>query len=1276
MVTSATFGLNSSQILDINGTLPTPNTNGAALGYMKADQSAFNIWDVVKGIYSSSAFGISSNTGTSYTWTPGLVTAPSTSIWTIYTPSTSATYYSYNYGSATSVTSNIPTSAIPVGALTGPTTNTLTMQWIRIRMYPPGGVMPSTSAGSITTISGNKAPSVLSTSPSNLQTGVPITLAQLSFNLQSSVGAMNYSVSTNPSIGSGQGLNVPNGTYYVSVTGLGYSTTYSWNINVTDGTLWTNVTLTFTTESSPFITSYSPGSQITLDRGNSQTFQISFSDPMDTTWYLNGVTQQYNTGVSSSSWNWAFGNLGIFNVTCAGTLSGFVLAQQWSVQVIINFSSGVVDRQMTNFGPSQAWEEGWVFDESVWKANGTYFMLYAGRPIGQRMIGFAWSNDGLTWTKYAGNPILSPTDPGAGTWENKEDFWPSSIINVNGTYWVYYQGIDTSGGTHSGLFFFNFEPDGAGGYVVTNVTRYSGNPIISDTYELTVAQVNATYWIGYNGYSSVNFLDSPDGMHWTYEQRNVIMPSGSGWDSSLHYSGHIFFMDGTMYLTVQGNNQQGGVDYCKVGDWTDLTHSPYNPILPSETGVQSYVLGPCPIYDAGNDTLDIWYIAAESLGGTGPTGCGFGVIYNVTGENTPPSISNPSPANGAINVPVSLSSLSINLIDYQGNLMNYSITTSPNIGTGSGVNVPNGYYSLSVAGLNYSTTYNWIVTANAGAYTTNMTFSFTTAAGPFDPFSSGWQYRKEITINHAQVAGDQTNFPVLIDITDHDLASKACSDGYDILFMNGTGVAWKLNDEIESYNSNTGCLVAWVNIPSLSSTSDTLIYMYYGNPSSSNQQTKMDVWDSNFVMVLHFDETSGTQYDSTSYQNNGTPYNVTEGVSGMIDGADSFGTGTPYVEVPNAPSLSPTVLTVEAWIQPNTVSGEHPIIEKYDWLAGTGGYLIRQSDDSLLFDVLQGTTDNLVWANHVLQVGNWYFVVGTFDGSYLKIYVNGQLVNQAAWTGSNLASSSSLKIGTRGNDGASSGLFFSGIIDEARVSNIARSTGWISTEYNNENNPSTFSSVGAEEEAPTPTLQMTPGSITCRKYDEYFIAQVNVTNANTVNGFNFTIYFSPTLINYVSVAWGDLGTGTITSVDPLNGVVQGYVAGAAISGNHWLMNITFQDIATLIWKRGQVNELDGQIWFHDATLGLSGSRQLVYQEGGTNQISVNNVVYAFIPIQGDVNNDGVVNISDLRTVAAYFDVKQGDTLWSAASAYDLNGNGVIDIYDLVLIGANFGYTYP
>ena len=57
-------------------------------------------------------------------------------------------------------------------------------------------------------------------------------------------------------------------------------------------------------------------------------------------------------------------------------------------------------------------------------------------------------------------------------------------------------------------------------------------------------------------------------------------------------------------------------------------------------------------------------------------------------------------------------------------------------------------------------------------------------AAQADPgwYDYDWQYRKKITINSANVTGDLTDFPVLISITDSDLATDARSDGFDILF--------------------------------------------------------------------------------------------------------------------------------------------------------------------------------------------------------------------------------------------------------------------------------------------------------------------------------------------------------------------------------------------------------------------------------------------------------------------------------------------------------------
>jgi len=106
-------------------------------------------------------------------------------------------------------------------------------------------------------------------------------------------------------------------------------------------------------------------------------------------------------------------------------------------------------------------------------------------------------------------------------------------------------------------------------------------------------------------------------------------------------------------------------------------------------------------------------------------------------------------------------------------------------------------------------------------------------------WDSDWLYRNKGTIHHAQVAADLTNFSVLIDVTNPDLAS-AQNDGDDIVFVDNSNHT--LDHEIELFNQTNGHLVAWVRFPNLSSTVDTEFYLYYGNLNASNQENPEGVW--------------------------------------------------------------------------------------------------------------------------------------------------------------------------------------------------------------------------------------------------------------------------------------------------------------------------------------------------------------------------------------------------------------------------------------------------
>ena len=67
-----------------------------------------------------------------------------------------------------------------------------------------------------------------------------------------------------------------------------------------------------------------------------------------------------------------------------------------------------------------------------------------------------------------------------------------------------------------------------------------------------------------------------------------------------------------------------------------------------------------------------------------------------------PQITEPSPSDGAVNVPISLSQLSFKLTDFQRDPINYTVTTYPDIGSANGINVRNGKITVPISGLAYS----------------------------------------------------------------------------------------------------------------------------------------------------------------------------------------------------------------------------------------------------------------------------------------------------------------------------------------------------------------------------------------------------------------------------------------------------------------------------------------------------------------------------------------------------------------------------------------------
>lgn len=160
-------------------------------------------------------------------------------------------------------------------------------------------------------------------------------------------------------------------------------------------------------------------------------------------------------------------------------------------------------------------------------------------------------------------------------------------------------------------------------------------------------------------------------------------------------------------------------------------------------------------------------------------------------------------------------------------------------------------------------------------------------------YDAAWKYRKRITIDNTMVSGSSnlSNFPLLISITDTDLADDAQNDGDDILFTSSDATT-RLDHEIEYFDGSSGALQAWVEVPTLYYNQDTVVYIYYGNPGVSNQQNATGTWDANYKGVWHLSEDpSGSppqMGDSTTNNNNMTSSGAmtsADQVTGQIDGS-------------------------------------------------------------------------------------------------------------------------------------------------------------------------------------------------------------------------------------------------------------------------------------------------------------------------------------------------------------------------------------------------------
>jgi hypothetical protein len=341
-----------------------------------------------------------------------------------------------------------------------------------------------------------------------------------------------------------------------------------------------------------------------------------------------------------------------------------------------------------------------------------------------------------------------------------------------------------------------------------------------------------------------------------------------------------------------------------------------------------------------------------------------------------------------------------------------------------------------------------------------------------------------ITIDHTKVTANQTAFPFLFTTTQTYLKTIA-NGGFiqntttvlsntvpaDLVFSTDQAATSLLSWEVEYYDPTTGKIAVWIST-SLSSSADTVIYVSFNDASVTTFQggSRGAAWDSNFLYVLHcLPVNSGylPMQDSTSLAGDGTGYGgnlgPTLGTSGVIGDDLTFAGGNAkYIGVPAQTYWDFSGdFTLESWVKWangfNNSWWEAAIVAR-DTGGGTNHKWIFTYDppnSKLLFYYYNvgGGGEVFNRSNSFSPtLGTYYHVMVTRSGTTYTFYINGAAAGTAT-SSVTLPTQTGVLLQVGFGEGSHT---IDGALDEVRISNVARSSSWISTQYNNQSDPSTF----------------------------------------------------------------------------------------------------------------------------------------------------------------------------------------------------------------------------
>lgn len=348
---------------------------------------------------------------------------------------------------------------------------------------------------------------------------------------------------------------------------------------------------------------------------------------------------------------------------------------------------------------------------------------------------------------------------------------------------------------------------------------------------------------------------------------------------------------------------------------------------------------------------------------------------------------------------------------------------------------------------------------------------------------TGYKWKARLTIDQTKVGADVSNYPVYLTVgnvppimVDAD-GSKPCLDGGgDIAFSSDYAGVTELSREIVNCqidNTPANALVQiWVKVPSVSASVATVFYIWWGKIGATQPATNAafgrdSVWTGPaFGAVLHAGEnnttTAGNYVDSTGNGNTfNSPTNAqtpvrTSWANGKLGFSQTitFANNKMFGRAGALTNITSDTFTGSIWVKRTSTSGgtalsrvwSHGNDDRFDVGVDTTGAAGPMS----IISNGAGATGGWVTTGQSLSDTNWHHMQFSHNSGTVSCYKDASKANKT-YTVRNEARQPNIGGKYAGAE------CMEGLFDEFRWTNGVNLTdGWITTDYNSQNSPSTF----------------------------------------------------------------------------------------------------------------------------------------------------------------------------------------------------------------------------